>query len=211
MRTLPWIVSAALLAGLAAPAAWAQYKVVNPDGSVTYTDRPSTAAQGGQVSGMRAGRSASPAATPATPLPYELQQAVAKFPVVFYSTAECSLCDTARRMLRQRGIPMTERQAQHPDDLLLVERQTGGRGLPALMVGTQAIHGYGESQWGNLLDLAGDPRQSKLPRDYVAAAPVPLSPRGAAAAPVPSVPAPEPAPAPAAPDTPPADPPPIRF
>lgn len=209
MKALPWIVSAALAAGLA-PAAWAQYKVIGPDGSVTYTDRPTPATQGGQVSGMRAGRAApSPAAT-ATPLPYELQQAVAKFPVVFYSTTDCTLCDTARRMLRQRGIPLTERQAQHPDDLLLLERQTGGRSLPALMVGAQAIHGYGESQWGNLLDLAGYPRQSKLPRDYVAAAPVPMSPRGTAA-PAPAVPAPEPAPAPASPDTPPGDQPPIRF
>ena len=204
MKTRLWIASAALLAG----PAFAQYKVVGPDGSVTYTDRPSSATQGGQVSGLRGGRSAAPAATSATPLPYELQQAVAKFPVVFYSTPDCSLCDTARRMLRQRGIPLTERQAQHPDDLVLVERQTGGRSLPALMVGTQAIHGYGESQWGNLLDLAGYPRQSKLPRDYVASAPVPMSPRNTAPPPVTT---PEPAPAPEAPATPPADPPPIRF
>lgn len=209
MKTLPCTVAAALLVGLA-PAVLAQYKVIGPDGSVTYTDRPSSAAQGGQVSGMRAGRAVATPAAPATPLPYELQQAVAKFPVVFYTTAECSLCDTARRMLRQRGIPLTERQAQHPDDLLLVERQTGGRSLPALMVGTQAIHGYGESQWANLLDLAGYPRQSRLPRDYVASAPVPLSTRGSAV-PAPAPPAPEPAPASESPDTPPADPPPIRF
>ena len=207
MKKLPWIVAAALLAS---PAAFAQYKVIGPDGSVTYTDRPSSATQGGQVSGLRAGRAVATPAAPATPLPYELQQAVAKFPVVFYSTADCALCDTARRMLRQRGIPMTERQATHPDDLLLVERQTGGRSLPALMVGTQAIHGYGESQWGNLLDLAGYPRQSRLPRDYVASAPVPLSQRGTAA-PTPAIPAPEPAPATESPDRPPADPPPIRF
>ncbi len=204
MNKLLWIASAALLAG----PAFAQYKVVGPDGSVTYTDRPSSATQGGQVSGMRAGRATPAPAATGSPLPYELQQAVSKFPVVFYSTTDCALCDTARRMLRQRGIPLTERQAQSADDLVLVERQTGGRSLPALMVGTQAIHGYGESQWGNLLDLAGYPRQSKLPRDYVAAAPVPLSPRNTVA-PAPALP--EPAPAPEAPDTPPGDPPPIRF
>lgn len=202
MNRLPWIVSAALLAG----PAFAQYKVIGPDGRVTYTDRPTPAAQGGQVSGVRGSAAATGAASP---LPYELQQPVARFPVVFYSATDCTLCDTARRMLRQRGIPLTERQAQHPDDLVLVERQTGGRALPALMVGTQAIHGYGESQWGNLLDLAGYPRQSKLPRDYVAAAPVPLSPR--TTAPAPATPAPEPAPAPEAPTTPAGDPPPIRF
>jgi glutaredoxin len=202
MKRLLWIVSAALLAGPAI----AQYKVVGPDGRVTYTDRPSATAQGGQVSGVRS----APGATGTTaPLPYELQQPVARFPVVFYSATDCTQCDSARRMLRQRGIPHTERQAQHPDDLVLVERQTGGRGLPALTVGTQAIHGYGESQWGNLLDLAGYPRQSKLPREYVAAAPVPLSPRSSV--PAPAVAAPDPVPAPEAPNSPAGDPPPIRF
>jgi glutaredoxin len=203
MNRVLLIVSAALLAG----PAFAQYKVVGPDGRITYTDRPPPAATpGGQVSGVR-GSAAANSATAA--LPYELQQAVARFPVVFYTSPECSLCDTARRMLRQRGIPLTERQAQHPDDLALVERQTGGRGLPALMVGTQAVHGYGEAQWGSLLDLAGYPRQSKLPRDYAAAAPVPLSPRSAAPSPAPAPAVPAPAPEPPAPPA--GDPPPIRF
>jgi glutaredoxin len=201
MNRLLWITSAALLAG----PALAQYKVVGPDGRITYTDRPPAATPGAQVGGVRPGAAANSSAA----LPYELQQAVARFPVVFYTATDCALCDTARRMLRQRGIPLTERQAQHPDDLVLVERQTGGRGLPALMVGTQAIHGYGE-QWSSLLDLAGYPRQSRLPRDYVAAAPVPLSPRAATPA-VQSLPEPVPAPAPEQPSTSATDPPPIRF
>jgi hypothetical protein len=207
MNRLPWIVFAALLAG----PALAQYKVVGPDGRITYTDRPPPAAQGTPLAGARPSPSSGPSTSSATAaLPYELQQTVARFPVVFYTATDCALCDNARRMLRQRGIPLTERQAQRPDDLVTVERQTGGRGLPALMVGAQAIHGYGESQWGSLLDLAGYPRQSRLPRDYVASAPVPLSPRAAApTAPAPTQP--EPAPAPEQPSAPPGDPPPIRF
>ena len=205
MNRLLCIAAAALVAG----PALAQYKVVGPDGRVTYTDRPPpAAAQAGQVSGARGSTAASSATAG---LPYELQQTVARFPVVLYTAPNCNLCDTARRMLRQRGIPLTERQVLQPEDLALVERQTGGRGMPAMTVGTQAIHGYGESQWSNLLDLAGYPRESKLPRDYVAAAPMPLSPRAAAPAPA----APEPSPAPAAPAEPPSppagNPPPIRF
>lgn len=199
---LPWIAAAALLAG----PALAQYKVVGPDGRVTYTDRPPAAAPGGQISGMRG----SPAAAATTAaLPYELRQPVSRFPVVLYTSPECGPCDTARSMLRARGIPVTERQVLLQEDLALVERQTGGRSLPAMTVGNQAIHGYGEPQWASLLDLAGYPRQSRLPRDYVASAPVPLSPRNTA----PSAPAaPEPAPAPEAPpETPAGDPPPIRF
>jgi len=203
MNRVLFIAAAALAAG----PALAQYKVVGPDGRITYTDRPPpAAAQGGQVSGVR-GSAAANSATAA--LPYELQKPVSRFPVVLYTAPNCTLCDTARRMLRQRGIPLTERQVQQPEDLALVEQQTGGRGIPAMTVGAQAIHGYGETQWANLLDLAGYPRESKLPRDYVAAAPVPISPR--AVVPAPAVPEPAPAPTPEPPSPPPGSPPPIRF
>ena len=44
MNRLLWIASAALLAG----PAFAQYKVVGPDGRITYTDRPPPAAASGR-------------------------------------------------------------------------------------------------------------------------------------------------------------------
>jgi hypothetical protein len=119
MNRLLLIACATLLAG----PALAQYKVVGPDGRVTYTDRPPTGAQG-QVSAVRRDGSLGPA-TSGTQLPLELRQVAARFPVVIYTAPECQLCDSARQLLKLRGIPMTERQALHFEDLSIVERQTG--------------------------------------------------------------------------------------
>lgn len=170
----------------------AQYKVVGPDGRVTYTDRPPPAQQG-QVSAMR--RDGSVVSTPTAALPLELRQVVTRFPVVLYTAPQCELCDTARAMLKQRGIPLTERQVLQQDDLAAVERATGNRGMPALTVGGQALNGYSATQWNALLDLAGYPRESKLPKTYQAAAPVPITPRAPEQPPVPAVLPPSPAPA----------------
>lgn len=187
IRTL----SFAALALLAALPAVAQYKVVGPDGKVTYTDRPPTE-QPGTVTSLR-GNPAGPVAN-ATPLPAELRSVVQRFPVVLYTATSCSPCDDARQMLKQRGIPLTERQVQSSDDLPALERATGTRSVPTLMVGGQTAAGYSESQWTNLLDLAGYPRESRLPRDYVSPPAAPLVARQAAAPapaprPVPEVPA----------------------
>ncbi|WP_284614402.1 glutaredoxin family protein [Aquabacterium humicola] len=187
------VLAAACLAVLPA---FAQYKVVGPDGRITYTDRPPPAAQG-QVSAMR--RDGAVASTPAAPLPAELRPVVARFPVVLFTAPECELCDNARTMLKQRGIPLTERQVMRQEDLVAVERATGSRGMPAMTVGAQAINGWSSSQWNALLDLAGYPRESKLPRDYQAAAPQPITPRPAPPPPVPVAP---PAPSPDVPEAP---------
>ncbi len=182
-----------------AGSALAQYKVVGPDGKITYTDRPPVADPNANVTPVR--RNAA-AATGASNLPAELRPIVQRFPVVFYSAPECGPCDSARAMLKSRGIPMTERQVLTTDDLPALERATGSRSLPAMTVGGQTTAGYSDSQWHNLLDLAGYPRESKLPRDYVAAPATPLVARQAAApapAPAPVAPPAEPeAPAPAA-------------
>lgn len=186
IRTL----SFAALALLAALPAVAQYKVIGPDGKVTYTDRPPTE-QPGTVTPLRS-TPTGPMAN-GTPLPAELRGIVQRFPVVLYTATNCTPCDDARRVLKQRGIPLSERQVLSNDDLPALERLTGSRAVPALTVGGQAASGYSESQWSNLLDLAGYPRESRLPRDYVGPAPTPLVARQTASPP----PAPAPAPAPA--------------
>jgi glutaredoxin len=187
IRTL----SFAALALLAALPALAQYKVIGPDGKITYTDRPPTEQQG-TVTPLR-GAATAPLAS-STLLPAELRGVVQRFPVVLYTASNCAPCDDARRLLKQRGIPLSERLVLSNDDLPALERVTGSRSVPAMTVGSQAASGYSESQWGNLLDLAGYPRESRLPRDYVAPAASPLVARQTAAPP----PAPAPVPAPEA-------------
>jgi glutaredoxin len=156
---------------LALPAA-AQYKVVGPDGSITYTDRPVPPAPGGQVQAMRRATPSGAANGPA--LPTELQAVASRFPVTLYTGADCAPCDSGRQLLQQRGIPYAERLVATNDDIAALQRLTGGRTVPALTVGTQGLRGFQEVDWGGTLDLAGYPRESRLPRGWQPAAATPL-------------------------------------
>ena len=163
----------ALLAGLAAGSALAQFKVVGPDGRVTYTDRPPPAAEGRSVP-LRNGRETA-ATPPQTALPAGLREAAARFPVTLYTVAECSPCEAGRQLLRQRGIPFTERTAgTTAADRDAWLRIVGSPDAPALVIGGQWLRGYSREQWASYLDTAGYPRESRLPPNYAQSAPTPL-------------------------------------
>ncbi|MDP2005126.1 MAG: glutaredoxin family protein [Rubrivivax sp.] len=190
---MPTVPAALALLALAALPAWAQYKVVAPDGSVTYTDRPPF------ESNLRItpiGRNA-PAAAVEVGLPIELRQANTRYPVTLYTTAECAPCDSGRKLLQQRGVPYTERSIVSDEDTLALERLVGARTVPALTVGAQALRGFSEADWASYLDAAGYPKESKLPRNWPVAVATPLVQRTVAAtpearpAPPPAAPAPE--------------------
>jgi len=185
---------AATLAGLALPAA-ALYKVVLPDGSVTYTDRPPSDAAA-RVTPLGRG-AVNEAATPQDSLPQELRQVAARFPVTLYSTADCPPCDAGRKLLVQRGVPFSEKLIVSDDDVVAVERMLGARTVPALTIGAQALVGLAQGEWMSYLDAAGYPRDSKLPKSWQPPAATPLIARSsaqnapaAASAPAPVAPAP---------------------
>jgi glutaredoxin len=195
---------ACLAAWLPAMPAQAQYKVINADGSVTYTDRPPVAASNVRITQMgRAG--AVPPNVVEPVLAPELQQVTRRYPVTLYTAGDCPSCDRAREFLQRRGIPYRERQALSADDVQALERLVGSRAVPALTVGPQPLVGYDANQWVEYLDAAGYPRESKLPRGWQPPAPTPLTERPPAppAAP-PAAPPGEPAAA-AAPSSSPAD------
>ncbi|MCK6420197.1 MAG: glutaredoxin family protein [Aquabacterium sp.] len=176
MTRPPLIAALALAAMAASGAAYAQYKVVGPDGKITYTDRPPVAADN-KVTPMRStGAPAADSSAALASLPLELRQVAQRFPVVLYTTADCPPCEAARRVLRQRGIPFSERIVTSNDDLQALEQRTSDRALPAMTVGSHATSGWAEGQWTQLLDLAGYPAQSRLPAAYKAPAPAPLVP-----------------------------------
>lgn len=175
--------SAALLLAASLPG-HAQFKVIGPDGRVTYTDRPPAAASGAQVAPMRRDGS-STTTTASVALPLELRQAVGRFPVTLYATADCAPCDSGRRLLLARGVPFTERTISDDADAEALARLSDGRTVPTLTVGKQVLRGFSEADWQSTLDLAAYPRESRLPRGYVAPPPAPLAQRR-----------PEPAPAP---------------
>lgn len=162
----------AVLAVLAAPAAWAQYKVVDPDGRVTYTDRAPVTTTG-RVTPLNAPR----AATPEVQMPLELREAMKRYPVTLYTTSACAPCDEARKLLRQRGVPFAEKTATTSEDREAWQRQVGSLDAPSLRIGGQVVRGLTVSDWQSYLDAAGYPRASVLPAAYVYPPAEPLVPR----------------------------------
>ena len=178
---------AVVLAFAGAPAV-AQYKIIGPDGRITYTDRPPA---DGSLKVTELGRP-QPAAAPAQPLPLELRRLDERFPVALYAAPNCAACDSARTFLTQRGIPYRERLVLSNDDIAALARTVGSRTLPALTVGAQALSGFSVADWASYLDAAGYPRESQLPADWSAPTPTPLVARApAASAPAATPPSPE--------------------
>ncbi len=173
-------VLAALTLG-SAPAV-AQYKVVAPDGSVTYTDRPPPPTANVSVTAL--GRNAAAPAGGGDPsLPLELRQAAARYPVTLYTTPDCPPCDSGRKLLQQRGIPYSEKRVASDEDAQALERLVGGRTVPSLGIGAQPLRGFNEADWSGFLDAAGYPKESKLPRNWPVPVATPLIERAAAAPP----------------------------
>ncbi|MBX3621244.1 MAG: glutaredoxin family protein [Rhizobacter sp.] len=198
--------AAAVASLLAAMPAHALYKVVGPDGKVTYTDRPAVDTSN-KVQSMGAGGSVSNDVA----LPFELRQAAQRYPVTLYVAPDCPPCDASRQFLRQRGIPFAEKSVTTADDSQALQRLTGGTSLPALTVGAQIVRGWQREDWASYLDAAGYPKESRLPANFPQGKAEPLTEaKQAQPAPAPA-PAPRPAPAPA-PEPAPAPPPSgIRF
>ncbi|RRS05482.1 glutaredoxin family protein [Aquabacterium soli] len=168
---------AALVLGTAAlmvsTPAWALYKVIGPDGKVTYTDRAPTDKP---AQALRTNGSVSSTAN----LPFELRQIAGKYPVTLYTTKDCPPCDSGRQSLRQRGIPFTEKSVGTSADLQALQRLENTQQLPVLRVGNQQVKGYSESEWQSYLDAAGYPKQSAL-AGYQWADATPLAPPAASA------------------------------
>lgn len=192
-----WIVSFAATLLLVAPAAHALFKVVGPDGRVTYTDRPPAAADGRAQSVNRdTGRSSDPT------LPYALRQVASRFPVTLYTMSDCGdACTMARTLLAKRGVPYTERIAETNEDRQAWAQLVGGTAAPVLKVGDQSLRGFTPTAWDDVLDVAGYPRTSTLPANYRQLAALPLTERRPAPPP-PKAPLPTAPPPPVAADNP---------
>lgn len=169
-----------LISCLLAGPALAQYKIVAPDGSITYADRPPPNEVGKVTSIGRRGTSAPTAAADAG-FPIELRQTASRYPVTLYTGANCAPCDAGRQLLQQRGIPYTEKRVLIEDDAVALTQLSGGRTLPSLTIGVQPLRGFNAADWDSYLDAAGYPRESRLPRGWQPAPAVPLAPRAASA------------------------------
>lgn len=177
----PLAVTAMLL--LSALPAQALYKVVGPDGKVTYTDRPPLGIESrvlplnsnGNVEG-------------AVVLPAELRQAVQRYPVTLFVTDSCGPCDAGRQLLVRRGVPFAEKTVTSAQDNDALQKLTGGNEAPTLAIGAQVLRGLTDSLWNSYLDSAGYPKQSALPFNYQYPAPSPMVARSPTLAPTPTAP-----------------------
>jgi len=187
MRTRPASISLAVLltlAGLGTPA-WAVFKVVGPNGQVTYSDRPPADA-GSRVQQL------SPQATPipSNNLPPVLREATTRYPVALYTAPECEVCESARRYLSRRGVPYTENTITSPEDRALFNSRfsTSSITVPTLTIGAQKVEGFQEATWASYIDAAGYPKSSALPPGYKQPGAAPLAPRAGDGARAPTVP-----------------------
>lgn len=189
-------VAALFASALTAMPAFALYKVVGPDGKVTYTDRPPVTSS----SKVQSVNTTTGSTVDASTLPYELQQVVRRYPVTLYTGGDCSACDSGRQLLRQRGVPFTERTAKSNEDIAALRRLTGKDEVPALTIGSQTVNGFAADEWTTYLNAAGYPKTSRLPASYTEGSATPLTetrtPTAAAPAPA-TAPTPAPAAAPA--------------
>jgi glutaredoxin len=189
----------ALLAAMfTALPAHALYKVVGPDGKITYTDRPAVDTAN-KIKPMATSESVG--AANIASLPFELRQAAQRYPVTIYTSADCAPCADGRDLLRQRGIPFSEKTVATADDSTALTRITGSSSLPAVTIGSQVVRGFQRTEWTSYLDAAGYPKASALPANYQQAQATPLTeprkeavqaPAARPAAPAPTAPTPPP-------------------
>jgi glutaredoxin len=164
-----------LLAGVAIVALQAGIALDNPDtvsqrvlfrwtdykGQITYGDRPPPDAQhliridtryiGEQTQSL---------------LPYLVRRAASNFPVMLFTSKNCSPCATARDYLNKRGVPFAERTIESADDSMEFKRLTGAEGVPVVMLGSKPLIAFDPHEWSNALDATGYPQTSQLPRDF---------------------------------------------
>ena len=162
-------------AGLLAPAAQAQqvYRIVGPDGKVTFSDQPPPVSGNAKSTSSVGGAGAS-SGTTGSALPYELRQIANKYPVTLYTGENCGPCASARVLLTSRGIPFTEKTIVSPDDSKALQRLSGDTSLPFATIGGQQLNGFSDAEWTQFLNAAGYPATSVLPANYRQAAATPL-------------------------------------
>lgn len=138
------------------------YRVVGPDGKVTFSDKPP--ATTANVTATGAGGRAVGVGGP--PLPFELRQVVARYPVTLYTASNCVPCGAGRALLAGRGVPFTEKTVTTAEDSEALVRISGESSLPFLTIGAQQIKGYSDAEWTQFLNAAGYPGSSVLPANF---------------------------------------------
>jgi glutaredoxin len=147
------------------------YRIVGPDGRVTFSDRPppdskATPAPSLPLTGSTGAGSAG--------LPAELRAVASRFPVTLYTGRDCAPCDAARTFLASRGVPFSEKTVSTDADVRALRSVSGAANLPFATLGGQHLLGFSSAEWSQYLDAAGYPKTSVLPSTWRNPAATPL-------------------------------------
>jgi len=136
-----------------------QYRWIDRDGSVKYTDAPPPA----WAKDVR--RTAVATVKPAAAqVPFELMRLQKDFPVTLYTSPNCKEgCELARGALNKRGVPFKEVQVWDPATNEELKSVSGAVEVPTLLVGRSANRGFEQGAFDALLDSAGYPKAGILP------------------------------------------------
>ena len=149
------------------------YRIVGPDGRLTFSDRPPPAlVLNSSISETNAiGGTVNPAPVG---LPFVLRQVALKYPVVLYTGDNCAPCGAGRSLLTGRGIPFSEKTVTTAADSEALRRLSGEMSLPLLTIGNQQLKGFSDVEWTQFLNAADYPKSSILLSGYRVPASVPL-------------------------------------
>lgn len=149
------------------------YRIVGPDGRLTFSDRPPPAlVPNSSISETNAiGGTGNPAPVG---LPFVLRQVALKYPVVLYTGDNCAPCGAGRSLLTGRGIPFSEKTVTTAADSEALRRLSGEMSLPLLTIGNQQLKGFSDVEWTQFLNAAGYPGSSILLSGYRVPVSVPL-------------------------------------
>jgi len=140
------------------------YRWVGKDGQVHYSDQPPPPVETKAVQQKKL----KPGNVIETSGPsYAAQKAAQKFPLTLYTSANCTEnCRIARDFLNRRGAVFTEKVLKTLEDAAEYKQTTGINELtvPVLLAGTKVEKGFEENAWRSLLDAAGYPQDSGIPR-----------------------------------------------
>jgi hypothetical protein len=166
---------------IALPLHAAMYKWVDAQGRVQYSDTPPPA-DAKKVEERRI----IPNTIGTAGLPFAVQDAAPRNPVILWMHDCGELCNKARDYLARRGIPHTVRNPARIDEQEAWKKASGGdSAIPRLVVGNATpLKGFDEPQWAAALDAAGYPRTAAAMKPQAippAEVPPPTKPATAAA------------------------------
>jgi glutaredoxin len=168
--------AAVLLAACSSLAqAQAVYRIVGPDGKVSFSDRPPASAADSKAPQAASTASGSGADSASGRLPFELNKVARQYPVVLYTGKECAPCNSGRNLLINRGIPFAEKTVENNASSDALKQVSGQASIPLLTIGTQQLKGFSETSWTQYLNAAGYPEKSALPSNYKRPSPAPLA------------------------------------